>query len=395
MTLRESFICFFFLGIIILPFDYLLGQSFGSVQVGISYIFLSIASFLFIVNETLYPSNVKITLSKAIILLLLVLFIILPLFLNSVSGRFFLVLWSYLVLLTSVFIFQKLSKKTKTNLFNVTYYMLIFAVTLDILDEFIPSLKGLLEMVDKSGIYHSGNRLRAFFDEASVLSTFIFSMLLFHYMLYPKDAFTIKSILLMFLMLSTISSLVLIYFMFYVYLYRINPLKIIALIFFPLVFISYVYDLSFIKYSFYDKVISYIFLSGSLGVDSGFIRGMYLFYMPAFIFDNPFGIGFGQSVGLGVNLVHSYGAPTSLLSVLKPDSAVLNGWAQLFAETGVFVGTCSLVYVIARIRKYNRPVFVTGSITLIIMFLVLAPIYSPPYILVFCCLLTDRSSGGL
>ena len=77
--------------------------------------------------------------------------------------------------------FEKLSHKTQKKLFMTTFNILIFAILLDILDEALSPVSAILETIDNSGIYHSGNRLRAFFDEASVLATFTFSMLLFHH----------------------------------------------------------------------------------------------------------------------------------------------------------------------------------------------------------------------
>ena len=395
MTLPQTYNYFFFVGVAILPFDYLLSQSFGPVQVGMSYIFLSIASLLFIINKILHFTVIRISILRALILLSLIFFIMLPSLLYDINSRFFIILWSHFIILFGIYMFEKLSHKTQKKLFMTTFNILIFAILLDILDEALSPVSAILETIDNSGIYHSGNRLRAFFDEASVLATFTFSMLLFHHRFDSENAFTMKTIILIFSMITTMSSLIVVFLIYYFYIYRLNPIKIFIFILFSLSFVFIFYDLSFIKYSFYSKILSYITLSGSLGADSGLIRGMYLFYTPAFIIDNPFGIGFGQSVGLGADLVHSYGAPTLLLDILKPNSAVLNGWAQLFVETGVFVGICIIVYFYSRIRKYNRQNFFITASTLALMFLVLAPIYSPPYILIFCCLLTKRHSGVL
>ena len=389
MRLRKLCGVFFISGIAVLPFNFLLGFRVSSVTVTLPTVLLYFAAALHLLDISLSAKNNNISTYKFMFILWVLVTSILPVFIVDDYPRFFLVSWAYIALFLNVSFFIRTSAQFKLKLYNYVFAFLVLGVGLDILDEYFDLLSSLLGHIDQTGSYTINNRIRAFFDEASVLASFCFSLILLNGHINGYSFLSRSVFLVIFIMLLTMSSLVVIYLFCIFCLYRVRMRH---LLLFPLFFsiAIVIFGFEFFYYTFYWKILSYLSIGSNVGIDSGSIRGAYLFYTLGVIVDNPLGIGFGQSVGIGRDLVLYYGAPESLLAVLGEDSALLNGWLQLFVEAGLLSVVPTVVYAIFHLFRLHRKNFLVIGFTFFVAFLVLAPIYSVAFTLLFCMFFTPK-----
>ena len=268
--------------------------------------------------------------------------------------------------------------------FNILLNISLFTLFLDVLDDYFYSLESIFDFISQSNVYHTGNRPRAFFDEASVFANWLFGLIILG--AYTHNNFlnlrNNKFILLLFSIFFSLSSLIIIYlfviFIFSRYRFSIKLfyISLCLVILLPMTLYN-----DYLRYMFIDKIIFYLVSSDYIH-DSGSIRAWFLFNGFNFVSNNPLGLGPGNSLGL----VYNYFVDLNIAENISfnKNSAFLSGVLQTTIECGVFFIIILLFVFIKKIltqHSFLKSLLIFSSY--VIIYLVIAPLYSLPYFLSF------------
>lgn len=162
--------------------------------------------------------------------------------------------------------------------------------------------------------------------------------------------------------------------------YRVSIKLLYISLFFILLLSLTLYN-DYLRYMLFDKIIFYLIPSDDIH-DSGSIRAWYLFNGLIFVSNNPLGLGPGNSLGLVYNYISNLNIAENIS--FNKNSAFISGIFQTTIECGVaFIIVLFSIFFRKIIKNFSFFNSISIFSSYVIIYLVIAPIYSLPYFLSF------------